>query len=69
MKKMRGFILIIACVVAVGPFFCESVYAADNKHDGFFLRLAPGIGASPAPRNLAVIRGKYLVQLDILTLV
>lgn len=44
MKKMPGFILIIVCAVAVGSFFCESVYAADHKHDGFFLRLAPGIG-------------------------
>jgi hypothetical protein len=43
--KMRRSILMIVCAVAVGSFFCESVYAADRTHDGFFLRLAPGIGA------------------------
>lgn len=42
---MKRIILVIVCVVAVASVFCENVHAADHTHDGFFIRLAPGIGA------------------------
>jgi hypothetical protein len=41
---MKKFILMLACVVAVGSATCETADAEAYVHDGFFLRIAPGLG-------------------------
>jgi hypothetical protein len=41
---MKKLIMMIACVVVVGSGVCEKAHAESYVHDGFFLRLAPGLG-------------------------
>jgi len=41
---MKKLIVMFVCVVTVGFALCENVHAEAYVHDGFFLRLAPGIG-------------------------
>jgi hypothetical protein len=41
---MKKLIMMFVCVVTVGFALCENVHAEAYVHDGFFLRLAPGIG-------------------------
>ena len=44
MRRMKY--LLVVCAVAVCSVFCDQANAEEHKHDGFFLRLAPGIGTA-----------------------
>jgi hypothetical protein len=50
MRKMNY--LMIVCAVAVCSVFCNKANAEEHKHDGFFLRLAPGLGGFSASETL-----------------
>lgn len=41
---MRKLLVMFVCAVTVGSALCENVNAEAYVHDGFFLRIAPGIG-------------------------
>lgn len=49
---MKRIIVMIACVVAVLSACCDKVFAEAHTHDGFFLRLAPGIGSTVSTENV-----------------
>lgn len=44
--------LMIVSAVAVGSLLCGKASAEEHKHDGFFLRLAPGIGVAVTSENI-----------------
>lgn len=50
---MRKFMLMMAVAVTVSSALCSPVYAESNVHDGFFLRLAPGIGWNKTTEDFA----------------
>ncbi len=50
---MRKFILMFVVAATVGFACSGNVYAESNVHDGFFLRLAPGIGFNETTSDIA----------------
>lgn len=50
---MKKVILMIACAVITSSVFCGNASAeGEHIHDGFFLRLAPGLGAMSASETI-----------------
>lgn len=50
MRRMNY--LLVVCAVAVCSVFCDKANAEEHKHDGFFLRLAPGIGVASSSETI-----------------
>lgn len=51
---------LFACTIIICSVFCEKVSAASQTHDGFFIRLAPGLGVSSFSEKL----GGDKIELD-----
>lgn len=49
----------ILCVVTACSVFCGTANAEENKHDGFFLRLAPGLGVMSTSEKFGVDKYEY----------
>lgn len=49
----------IVCVVAACSIFCGTANAEEHKHDGFFLRLAPGLGMMSSTEKYGGSRYEY----------
>lgn len=50
---MRTFVLAIICAAVVSSVFCGNARAeGEHQHDGFFLRLAPGLGTMSASETI-----------------